>query len=181
VKLSYRFPRQVPLSLSLLVPSGHVVLDHVAPLKLAVELYAAPLRLAPLRLAPLRLEPFRIAPAKLAPARSGPLRLAPFRFAPARLAPLRSRAARLHPASVAHGVTVTISVTTGDVLGSKPGSPMKLAVMLCPPADPQLSVQVALPAVIGCASHDQTTVPLSAKVTFPTGTAGLTVAVKVTF
>jgi hypothetical protein len=66
----YSLFAQVPWSLSLLAPSGQVVLDQTIPFKLAPD-RSAPVRLAPDRLAPAKSAPERLASVRLAPV-SGP-------------------------------------------------------------------------------------------------------------
>jgi len=58
------------------------------------------------------------------------------RLAPTRLAFVRVSPDRLHPASVVHGVLVTISVKTLDVLLMKLANPLYVATTLCEPAEP---------------------------------------------
>lgn len=86
--------RQVELFASLFVPSGHVVLLHVALLRLAGYMMRVVERLAPVRLARFSFALPKSAPDKLAFLRKAPcisafLRKAPFKFEPARLAPTR--------------------------------------------------------------------------------------------
>src|SRR5438093_999884 len=138
----YKWPRQVPPFVSLLVPSGQRVLDQVTPLTLAPARFA-PTRLAPVRLAPFRFAPLRFAPARselarvasvrfpplrFAPARVAPVRLvsfrfAAFRFAPAKLALAKSAPLRLQPARFAPQ-RVTVCPSTGDVLPTMFVSPL---------------------------------------------------------
>src|SRR5215472_3970626 len=80
--------------LSELLPSGHVVLDQIAPVKLAPNALA-PVRFAPVRLVPSSVEKVRATLARSAPFRVARLKLAldaaaPVRFAPAMLAPART-------------------------------------------------------------------------------------------
>src|SRR5215471_7047020 len=81
-------PIQVLPAASLLIPSGHTVLDHFTPPRLA-PFNVEPPRLALVKLAPSRLEPHKFAPIRLAPARLAPLRTTPLRFVPCRLLLLR--------------------------------------------------------------------------------------------
>ena len=79
-QLNVRLFTQVPLSLSLFVPSGQVVLLQVMVESVALANVAlvsvAPVRLAPVRLAPLTSAPASVALVRLAPLRPAPVTLA---------------------------------------------------------------------------------------------------------
>ena len=123
--------------LSLLLPSGQVVLLHVAksvvapprselvrsaPVRFAAVRFAV-VRSVSFRLASDRFAPFRFAPTRPAQEMSAPFRFAPYKFAPPRLAPLSITPDRSQP--FAHGGFTNIALTkfsTHDSLWYAPSS-----------------------------------------------------------